>query len=345
MSSDSPRIGVLLVNLGTPDSTAVADVRRYLREFLGDPQVIDLPAPMRWLLLNLIILPLRPKKSAAQYAKIWTEQGSPLLVHTRSLAEEVAKALGAGFSLEFGMRYGNPSLEGALERLARQNISQLLVLPLYPQETGSSTGSTIERVKELCESLALTSKLQFLPPFYEHPGFVSAMADIARKQLEDFSPDHVLLSFHGVPERHIHKEAAAGSSCLQQANCCDAIDSKNAHCYRAQCFATGRALAKELQLEEERYSVVFQSRLGMAHWIEPYTDHKIAELAQGDCKRIAVLCPAFVADCLETVEEIGIRGREQWKSLGGEELIQIPCVNDDPAWVSSVASMIQDASP
>ena len=170
------------------------------------------------------------------------------------------------------------------------------------------------------------------------------MASHAREKFERFSPDHVLFSFHGVPERHIHKEAAEGSSCLQRANCCDSINSKNANCYRAQCFATGRALAQELQLEEGTYSVVFQSRLGTTRWIEPYTDQTIAELARGNCKRIAVLCPAFVADCLETLEEIGVRGREQWRSLGGEELIQIPCLNDDPAWVQTVASMIQDAS-
>lgn len=336
------RTGILLVNLGTPDAPTERDVRRYLREFLGDPYVIDLPAPLRWLLLNLIILPRRPRASAALYASIWTAQGSPLLVHSRALAHAVAAALGDEFQVELAMRYGNPSLESAFERLAKHELAHWIVMPLYPQETGSSSGSTLAKVRELAARFGVGSKLSCVNAFYARPEFSAALGAVSRPALERFAADHVLFSFHGVPERHVLKEDASRRTCLARTDCCDTIRTENAHCYRAQCFATARTLAKTLALPEHAYSVGFQSRLGRTPWIQPYTDERLAKLAAAGHKRLAVICPSFVADCLETLEEIGIRAHEHWQALGGDDLLCVPCLNAHPAWVATVATLLRE---
>jgi ferrochelatase len=339
-SNERPE-GVLLLNLGTPDSPAVADVRRYLREFLSDPRVIDIPALPRWLLLNLVILPFRPRTSAGAYQKVWTPQGSPLLVHSRGLAAGVAKQLGDRFVVELAMRYGAPSIPAAIERLQAAGVGRISVLPLFPQYSSAATGSALARVfKALSEEQNIPS-LRALPAFYENSDFISAFAGVARPALEAFDPDFVLFSYHGLPERQVRASDRSGRHCFASDDCCAAIGDANADCYRAQCFATTRALAAALGLPAEAHSVSFQSRLGRTPWIRPYTDHVLPELAGRGLRRLAVMCPAFVADCLETLEEIAIRAKQQWEQAGGDELLLVPSLNADPAWITCVSHWVR----
>jgi ferrochelatase len=332
------RTGLLLINLGTPDAPTTGAVRRYLREFLGDPRVIDIHPVGRALLLNLIILPLRPARSAHAYASIWdAKRGSPLLYHSRDLAAAVAAQLGADWHVELAMRYGRPSLAAALDAFAASGVERVVVLPLFPQYASSSTGTAQVRVMELASERWNVPALDFVPAFYNDPGFVGAFEQVARPVLEDFRPDHVLFSFHGLPVRQIVKTDRERTVCFQRETCCDTL--ANPNCYRAQSFATARALATRLALAADRYTICFQSRLGRTPWIEPYTDHVIDRLGRSGTKRLAVMCPAFVADCLETVEEIGIRARAQWKLAGGDELVLIPSLNATQPWVDAVCAI------
>ena len=334
------RTGLLLLNLGTPDAPTTGAVRRYLREFLGDPRVLDINPVGRALLLNLIILPTRPAKSAHAYRAIWDkDRGSPLLYHSQDLAAGVAAQLGDAWHVELAMRYGKPSIAGALEAFAKSEVERIVVLPLFPQYASSSTGTAQARVMELASTYWNVPPLDFVPAFYDDPGFVTAFERVAQPVLEDFKPDHVLFSFHGLPVRQITKTDATGEICFARDTCCNQL--KNPNCYRAQSFATARDLAGRLSIDRERYTICFQSRLGRTPWIEPYTDHVIDQLAQVGVKRMAVLCPAFVADCLETVEEIGIRARAQFKAAGGEELILVPSLNATAPWVDAVCAMAQ----
>jgi len=331
--------GLLLCNLGTPDAPTAGAVRRYLREFLADPRVLDMNPIGRWALLNLIILPFRPRKSAEAYRKIWTERGSPLLEHSVSLVQAVRAKLGAGWAVELGMRYQTPSIASALAKLRTAGVDRIVVLPLYPQYAASTTGSTVAEVLRLARGPWAPPTLSFVEPFFDDADVVAAFAAQGVPILQSDPHDHVLFSFHGLPERHLHKTDVSGNHCLAQSNCCDGVSSVNRRCYRAQCFATARALAARLSLPDGGWTVSFQSRLGRTRWIEPYTDRTLAVLAQKGCKRLAVFCPAFVADCLETLEEIGIRGKQQFVAAGGERLTLIPSLNASPLWVDTVAAM------
>jgi ferrochelatase len=319
----------------------VRDVRRYLREFLGDPFVLDVPALARWLLLEGLILPFRPRRSARAYRQIWLPEGSPLLVNGRALAAALGDELGPGFAVELAMRYGEPTIGGALERLAVRAPAKLLALPLYPQYSTAATGSTLAKLREEHARIGGLPPLETLGPFYDEPGFVAAFAEVAHERLAAFAPDCVLMSYHGLPVRQIQKLDASGRHCLVARGCCDAVGAANRDCYRAQCFATTRALAARLGLAPQTFATSFQSRLGRTPWIEPYTDVLLPELAAQGRRRLAVLCPAFVADCLETLEEIGIRAREQWRALGGEALLLVPSLNAEPAWVRALADWIR----
>ena len=343
MATPASKIGVLLVNLGTPDAPDVASVRRYLREFLSDPKVIDSHPVARWLLLNLIILPFRPRRSAAAYQKVWTEAGSPLLVAGQNLAAALSEALGDAYHVELAMRYGSPSIPSALKRLHEANVSSICVFPLFPQYAEASTGSVLAKIAEVQKASAASIDTTILPAFFDDPGWVSAFAEAARDSLESAPYDHVLFSFHGIPERQIKKSDPSGTWCLANSSCCDAVGERNPHCYRAQCYANARALAQQLNLGSDQWSVSFQSRLGATPWIRPFTDEVLPELAARDIKNLVVACPSFVADCLETLEEIGLRAREQWTELGGEELTLLPCPNDHPAWAGAVATMVRAA--
>jgi len=334
--------GVLLINLGTPDAPETGPVRRYLREFLSDPRVLDIPPLGRAALLYGVILPFRPQKSAEAYRKVWMPQGSPLLVHAQALAGRLQDALGPEWAVELGMRYGQPSLTSALERLRVRGVEELTVVPLYPQYASSSTGSSLERVYQLVGQAWNVEALRVLPPFYDRAAFLDAFADVGRPVLAEARADHVLFSFHGLPERQVRKSDPTGAHCLQRADCCDARLPANGWCYRMQCFFTARALAERLGLETGKWTVTFQSRLGRTPWIRPYTDLVIPELAQKGVKRLAVFCPAFVADCLETLEEIGIRARDQFLGCGGEALTLVPSLNAHPSWVRGLTRMLRE---
>lgn len=333
-------IGVLLINLGTPNSPQTGDVRRYLRQFLSDPRVIDIHPVARWMLVNLIIAPFRSPKSASAYAKIWTQEGSPLLANTRSLGREVARSLGEKFAVEIAMRYGQPSIEQGLKKLRERGVSEIRVLPLYPQYASSSTGSTQDEVFRLEKILPCLPPIQLLPPFFDHPGFIGAFAEIGRPLLAQFETDHVLFSFHGLPERQILKGDIGGKHCLKKPDCCDEILPVNGLCYRAHCYQTAREIARALDLKPQNYSVSFQSRLGRTPWIQPFTDLLLPELVKQGKRRIAVFCPSFVADCLETLEEIGIRAKDSIWHEGGD-LLLIPSLNSHPRWVEAVCQMLK----
>jgi ferrochelatase len=339
------RQGLLLVNLGTPDAPETGAVRRYLREFLSDPRVLDIPAPARWALLELAILPTRPRRSAAAYRKVWTQEGSPLLVHGRRLAARLSDALGPKWVVELAMRYGNPSLELALEKLASAGTRSITLLPLYPQYASSSTGSTMERVYALAGKAWNVPALRVVPPFFDQEAFLDAWVEVARPALAESRADHVLFSFHGLPERHIRKSDTSGRHCLQSPDCCDVAVPENRWCYRAQCVSTARSLTTRLGIPREQTAVAFQSRLGRTPWLKPYTDLLLPELAAKGVRRLAVLCPAFVADCLETLEEIGIRARADFLRAGGESLTLVPSLNAHPAWVRALVQLVRGASP
>jgi ferrochelatase len=338
---DSAPQGVLLINLGTPDAPETGAVRRYLREFLSDPRVLDIGPVGRAALLYGVILPFRPQKSAEAYRKIWMQEGSPLLVYGNALRDRLQDALGPGWAVELGMRYQSPSLRSAIEKLRARGAREVSVVPLYPQYASSSTGSSLEEMYKLVGEAWNVEALRVLPPFFDRPAFLDAFADVGRPVLAEARPDHVLFSFHGLPERQVKKSDPTGAHCLASAECCDVEVPANRWCYRAQCFFTARALAARLGLEQGKWTVTFQSRLGRTPWIRPYTDVVIPELAGKGAKRLVVFCPAFVADCLETLEEIGIRAKDQFLSCGGEALTLVPSLNAHPSWVRGLTQMLR----
>ena len=338
-ATDGARKGILLLNLGTPDSPEVPDVRRFLAEFLTDPLVIELPAPLRFLLVHGVILPFRPKKSAAAYKKIWTERGSPLRYHGDDLAAMVEQQTGRKTAI--GMRYGNPSVASALDKLTDSGVRTAHVVPLFPQYSEAAWVTVVEAAKTAARERQV--ELEIVAPFFEHPGFLDAFATLFREHTADLAPDRVLMSFHGLPVTHLRRtDRSPGGRCLTDPSCCDAIDARNEYCYRAQCFATARGLANRLHLEKGSYDVTFQSRLGRRPWIKPFTDEQIRALAQSGSKRLAVICPSFVADCLETTEEIGMAARASFIEHGGEELTLVPCLNSEDSWVDAVVSMVEE---
>jgi ferrochelatase len=330
--------GLLLLNLGTPEAPTTAAVRTYLREFLSDPRVLDMPGVPRAILLNFVILPFRPKQSAHAYRQVWdAERGSPLLYHSRDLAAAVADKLGPAWHVELGMRYGTPSIMSAMVGLQRAVCDRVVVLPLFPQYASSSTGTAIARVLDLARYAWNIPALEVVNQFHDDPGFLGAFEAVAQPALAAARADHVLFSFHGLPVRQIHKSDPTGETCFATRDCCERM--ANRSCYRAQCFATARALATRLQLADGGFTVCFQSRLGNIPWIEPHTDVLLDRLAREGKKRLAVVCPAFVADCLETLEEIGLRARAQFRAAGGEELVLVPSLNSSPAWVDAVVHL------
>lgn len=338
----STKTGVLLINLGTPDDPETPAVRRYLKQFLSDPRVIDIPAVARWLLLRLVILTFRPKKSSEAYKLIWTEKGSPLNFHTKELAEGVQKALGEGTMVRYAMRYQNPSLPSVLQEMKFAGVDHLIVLPLYPQYASSSTGSSLEELYKLCAAEWNAPSLAVIPPFYGHDAYLDSVARVSQESMGDVKKfDHFLFSFHGLPERQITKSDWSTKHCLKSDHCCEAIGDANRFCYRAQCYHVAREVAARLGINKEQYSVGFQSRLGRSPWIQPYTDVLFEELSKKGVKNLAVLIPSFTADCLETLEEIAIRGRDDFLAAGGASFHMAPSLNSHPAWVSAVVTMIR----
>ncbi|AKF80163.1 ferrochelatase [Myxococcus fulvus] len=343
MNTPANKPGLLLVNLGTPDAPHSGPVRRYLREFLSDPRVVDIHPVGRWMLLNLIILPTRPAKSAEAYRKVWMPEGSPLLVYSRALEVAVREKLGHEYDVALAMRYGSPSIPDTVAAMRARGVSDFTVLPLYPQEATSSSASSLARVYEVLSSGWDVPNVRAVPAFHGHPSFLDAFAQVARPVIAEARADHVLFSYHGVPERHVRKTDTSGQHCFASAGCCDALTDANRHCYRAQCFATTRGIVERLGLAQGGFSVSFQSRLGRTPWVKPYTDLVLPELAKQGVKRLAVMCPSFVADCLETLEEVGMRAREQFVEAGGESLTLVPSLNAHPAWVDAVVRMVRES--
>ncbi|MEM1231487.1 MAG: ferrochelatase [Pseudomonadota bacterium] len=330
--------GVLLANLGTPDRPAVRDVRAYLGEFLMDRHVLDVPWPIRKLIVSAFILPFRPKNSAEAYASIWQREGSPLLLESQRLQEGLRSALDhPPLPIALGMRYGKPSLKDAVNELKDAGVSEVLLISLYPQHADSTRTTCIEAVQD---AMPRDMQLSVLPPFYDRPDYIEVLADTVRPALQD-PFDHLLLSYHGLPERHLTKADPTGSHCLARPDCCSTASPAHATCYRHQVFETSRALGAALKLRPEQFSTSFQSRLGRLPWLTPYTDQTLEELPGKGVRRLVVACPAFVADNLETLEEIGIQGKETFLAAGGDSLTLVPCLNAHPAWVTVLARWIQ----
>ncbi len=333
-----PNPAALLLNLGSPASPSVSDVRRYLREFLSDERVIDLPAPLRFLVLNLTILPFRPKNSAAAYRKIWTRDGSPLIATSKRQQMLVQGQLDLPVAL--AMRYGQPSVRDALQSLLADGCDELFVMPLYPQYAMSSYETAVAQVRRVVDKIRPDLKVDFLPPFYRDPEYIDALSDLMSPFLTQHF-DMLLLSFHGIPERHLPKTGPSQTHCLSHPDCCRIPHPAHATCYLHQCLQTAEAFFRRTDLPPSKCSVSFQSRLGRKPWLRPYTDLELARFAREGANKILVACPAFVADCLETLEEIGIRGKEIFENAGGESLTLLPCLNDHPSWIRFLVNKIE----
>jgi ferrochelatase len=327
---------VLLVNLGSPDSASVADVRAYLGEFLMDGRVLDMIYPLRWSLVHLAILPGRAARSAEAYEKIWTPDGPPLVATSRKVRAALQER--AGMTVELAMRYRHPSIPEAIGKLKKQGVEKVLLIPLFPHYAMSSYETAVERVREVMAAEAPDISLTVAPPYYDHPDYIRAMTAAASGYLQQ-DYDHLLFSFHGIPERHLRKADPTGRHCLARRDCCGEDCPVIGTCYRAQCFRTVEAFVRMASIPKHMHSISFQSRLGREPWLKPYTEQVITGLARAGIRKLLVICPSFVADCLETLEEIGLRGRDIFLAAGGQELKLIPCLNTHPLWIKALDNM------
>ena len=334
--------GVLLVNLGSPESPDAKDVKPYLDEFLMDRFVIDVPFLLRALLVRGIILRKRPERSAAAYKKIWWDEGSPLIVLSKRMYKKVEKLTEVPVSL--AMRYGNPSILKGLQELHDKGVNEVLLFPLYPQHAMASTVTILVLAEELRKKHFPNMKFTTVPAFYNKPDYIQNLADSMKKSLEGFEYDHLLFSYHGIPERHIRKTDVTKSHCKIDGSCCVTPSPAHEFCYRHQCYETTRQVVELLQIPKEKYSQTFQSRLAGDKWLEPYTDIEINKMPEKGIKKLAVVTPAFVADCLETLEEIAMEANHQFKEHGGEEFLAIPCLNDGDEWCQTIGNWINNWS-
>lgn len=327
--------GIVLMNLGSPDSTSVKDVRRYLDEFLMDERVIDIPYLARLLLVKGIIVPFRAPKSAKAYQSVWTDEGSPLITITRHLQEALQQQVSA--PVVMAMRYGNPTPAAAFDELLRREpgLEEVVVVPMYPHYAMSSYETAVEYAKLVHQRGKYAFKLNIIPPFYQEPEYLEALAtSIAPYLQQDY--DHIIFSYHGVPERHIHKGDITGNHCLKVENCCAVDSPAHAFCYRHQCLVTTQKVTAQLGIPASKYSFSFQSRLGRDEWLKPYTAKRLEQLPGEGIKKLLVVCPAFVSDCLETLEEMAEEGKEIFLHAGGESFELIPCMNVHPRWVETL---------
>ena len=319
------KTGILLINLGTPDAPTPEAVRRYLKEFLSDPRVVEMPKALWWLILNGIILNTRPKKSAAKYAKVWLKEGSPLRVYTDKQAALLQGYLGqrtkAPFVVDYAMRYGNPGIPQVLRKLKEQNCQRILIVPMYPQYAASTTATAYDIVFDELQQMRNPPALRTIKDFHDHPGYIKALANnINDYWMKNGRPEKLLMSFHGLPNYTLDKGDP----------------------YHCECHKTGRLLAQQLGLKPEQYAISFQSRLGRHEWLKPYTAATLKELGQQKTKRLDVTCPGFVADCLETLEEIALEGKETFQHAGGGEYHYIPCLNDRNDWMHALTDLVLD---
>jgi len=333
--------GVLLLQLGTPDSPSTSDVRTYLREFLNDPRVIDFPLLARLLLVNLIIVPFRAPKSAKLYSEVWTKDGSPLLIYGNNVKDQLQQQLGENYLVKLGMRYRKPSIKNALKELEKEKISELIIVPLFPQYASSSTGSALQKAYELVVQWNVIPKLSSISEYYSEVEYLNIWKErVSIHNIDDY--DHVLFTYHGVPWRHIRKSGCA-AACERDNRPCPAINRENHVCYRAQCYATTEGIVAQMNIPKEKYSVSFQSRLGKDPWLQPYTDHTLEALAKSGKKKVLVFSPSFVADCLETIHEVGTEYKELFEEAGGTHLQLVESLNDHPLWIEFLRKKIERA--
>jgi protoporphyrin/coproporphyrin ferrochelatase len=342
MATDTRR-GIILMNLGSPDSNSVKDTRKYLNEFLMDERVIDSSWLLRFFLVRFIIAPFRAPKSAHAYRKVWTPEGSPLIVLSKQLQEALQKVVTE--NVELAMRYGSPSPRKAFDNLLKKEprLEEVVLVPLYPHYAMSSYETAVEYAKKIHKRFNYPFKLTTLKPYYNQADYVFALTEHIRPWLVE-PYDHILFSYHGIPERHLKKSDPTGNHCLEIANCCGTASSAHGQCYRHQCLQTTKLVTDRLPLPKDKFSYSFQSRLGREEWLKPYTDFRLEEMPKEGIKKLLVICPAFVSDCLETLEEIAIRGKESFLQAGGESFKMIPCLNTDPLWVKAIGKWIAEYS-
>lgn len=332
--------GIILVNLGSPDSPTPKDVKKYLGEFLMDERVIDIPLVARAALVKGIILKTRPKQSAAAYQKIWWEDGSPLIVLSKRLQKAIQKEVEIPVAL--AMRYGSITIQKGLQELVDKGVDEVLLFPLYPQFAMATTETILVLAEEIRKESFPNIKIESFPAFYNQPDYIEVLSNSIKTHLEGKKQEHILFSYHGVPERHIRKSDVTQSHCKIDGNCCVTPSKAHEFCYRHQCLEVTRLVAEKLNLEEGTYSTSFQSRLGFDPWLQPYTDRTIERLGKNGVKNMAIVTPAFVSDCLETLEEIAMEGKEIFHEMGGDEFTTVPCLNDDAEWVSLLSKWINN---
>lgn len=338
----SPTRAVLLVNLGSPDSTDVPDVRRYLKEFLGDERVIDLrPRIAAKFLVNCIIAPTRAPKSAQAYRVVWRPEGSPLVLTSKSVQQKLIAELGPETPVFLAMRYGSPSIQSVLQAITAAGIRELLLIPQYPHYAMSSWETVVVKVYEEAKIHAPQVKIECVQPFYEDTDYIEALHEVSRPHLDAAPHDHVLFSYHGIPERHLRKGDASKAHCMMVPDCCNTCSATHSMCYKAQCVKTTQAFVRRAGIPDGKWSISFQSRLAGEPWLSPFTDHEFERLPKEGKKRLVVFTPAFVADCLETLEEIEGEGKEQFMHAGGEYFHHVPCLNDSAAYVSFLAERVR----
>ena len=332
--------GVLLVNLGSPDSPEKKDVKKYLRQFLMDERVIDEPLWLRTLLVKGIILNTRPRKSAKAYKKIWWDEGSPLIVLSNRLLKKVNNLTSVNVSL--AMRYGNPSIFDGIKELSEKGITEILLIPLYPQHAMASTETILVLAEKIRKENFSHIEFTNLPAFYNHPDYIRVLSNSIQDHLKGKEWDHLLFSYHGIPERHIRKTDITNSHCKIDGKCCNNSSPAHEFCYRHHCYETTKKVAKYLELKDGSYSSSFQSRLAGQPWLKPYTDKVVENFANNGIKKMAIVTPAFVSDCLETLEEIGMEAKDDFIEKGGEQFHVIPCLNDNDSWVKVLSRWIDE---
>lgn len=333
------KIGVLVFNLGTPDSYNPSDVRRYLNEFLTDRRVIDIPALKRQLLVRGIIVPLRYRKVAKKYEDIWLPEGAPLLIHSQNFTNKLQLALGHDYEVELGMRYQNFSVKTALAKLREKQVSEIIVFPLYPQYASSTTGTAFELVMDEMKNWYTIPPVRTIPAYYDHPAFIRAWTEKAG-QYDLSAYDHILFSYHGLPVRHLKEAYPNNSHCYVKDHCCDTLVKENQFCYKAHCMATTRKIVDSIGLQPGNFTICFQSRLGKDEWIQPYLPDVLEKMLEAGKKKLLVFSPAFVTDCLETIHEIALETHEEFMAMGGESLDLVSSLNDDDSWVAAAKEII-----
>jgi len=334
-----PKVGVLLINLGTPDSPSVSDERKYLFEFLNDPRVIDIPAIARFFLVNFIIVPFRAPKSAKIYKDLWTKDGSPILIYGRSIQDKLQLSLGDDFNVHLAMRYQNPGMDEVLAKMEKNNYKKIIIIPLFPQYASASTGSAIDKAMKLISKWWIIPEIKTISQFYDNEGYLNTIVERAKKyNIDEY--DHILFSYHGLPVRQVDKVYGDGTLC-EEHNCESEINVSNPYCYKATCYATTRLLVQKLSIQNEKYTVCFQSRLDKK-WLEPFTDKVVIEQAKKGAKKLLVFSPAFVADCLETTVEIGMEYQKLFEGHGGEKTQLVESLNDHPMWIEALKKMVME---